>query len=165
MKPCKCLAISLVVAAMIALTSCSDSVDDDRIPLTPVHIDLGNTGYWDPYGVHGLGSSRSFILHISPPDFPWTAATYTGFGGILLVTDLFNNPLAYDLACPVERNRDVRVVYDADNLNARCPQCKSVYNVSEFNGSPVSGRAYELKYGLRRYRVTPTPQGGYIIIQ
>ena len=28
--------------------------------------------------------------------------TYTGFGGILLVTDMSGSPLAYDLACPVE---------------------------------------------------------------
>ncbi len=150
---------------MVVMTSCSDSVDDDRIPLTPVHIDLANSGYWDTYGVHGLGSSRRFILHFQPADFPWTAATYTGFGGILLVTDIFNNPMAYDLACPVERNREVRIVYDAEKLNARCPQCKSVYDVSEFNGSPISGRAYELKYGLRRYRVLPSAQGGYTILQ
>ncbi len=43
-----------VIVAMFALLSCSD-VNDDRIPVTAVNIDLGNQGYWDTYGVHTVG--------------------------------------------------------------------------------------------------------------
>lgn len=84
---------------------------------------------------------------------------------MLLVTDIVNNPLAYDLACPVERQRNVRVVYNPDDLRARCPQCGSVYDVSEFYGSPVSGPAYDRKFALRRYNVVPAAGSGYIIRQ
>lgn len=143
--------------------SCSE-VDDDRIPFAPVNIDLGNQGYWDTYGVHALGQYRYFILKQQPVGFPWNANTYTGFGGVLLVTDIEGYPIAYDLACPVEVKRDVRVVYDTENLNVHCPVCGSVYDVNELNGSPVSGPAHKKKYGLRRYRVQPATLGGYVIV-
>ncbi|MDE6458664.1 MAG: hypothetical protein K2L31_08735, partial [Muribaculum sp.] len=99
-----------------------------------------------------------------PADVPFTAMTFTGFGGILLVTDLTNSPLAYDLSCPVEVSPTVRVRFNPDNLEARCPQCGSVYNVCEYQGSAVSGVAYDRKYGLRRYRVLPAATGGYNIV-
>lgn len=156
--------ISLVTLILTALSSCGE-VNDERIPAMSVNVELSNPGYWDIYGVHGLGQSRRFIKSDRiPADFPFTAMTFTGFGGILLVTDLENNPLAYDLACPVEVSPTVRVQFNSGNLEARCPQCGSVYNVCEYQGSAVSGIAYDRKYGLRRYRVLPAATGGYNIV-
>ena len=153
-----------VIVAMFALLSCSD-VNDDRIPVTAVNIDLGNQGYWDTYGVHTVGQFRYFIKsEKQPADFPYTAMTYTGFGGILLVTDLSGSPLAYDLACPVECTPNVRVVFDTSTLQAVCHKCGSRYDVCEFNGSPLSGPAHEHKYGLRRYRAVRASAGGYTIV-
>ena len=101
-----------VIVAMFALLSCSD-VNDDRIPVTAVNIDLGNQGYWDTYGVHTVGQFRYFIKsEKQPADFPYTAMTYTGFGGILLVTDMSGSPLAYDLGGPGECTPHVRGVFD-----------------------------------------------------
>lgn len=163
------LRTSLNTAAALLLTVAAASckgVDDDRIPLSPVYIDLGSQGLWDSYGVHSLGNSRRFIKDTTPSQpagFFYSAASYTGFGGVLLVTDIVNTPLAYDLACPVERQRNVRVVYNPDDLRVHCPECGSVYDVSEFYGSPVSGPAYERKFGLRRYTVVPAIGTGYII--
>ncbi len=149
--------------AAAVLSACS-SVDDDRVPVANVYLDLGNQGYWDIYGVHGLGQSRYFIKSDRvPSNFPYTAMTFTGYGGILLVTDISGYPLAYDLSCPVEAKPDIRVRYLEDDLKAECPVCGSCYNVNEYNGSPVSGKAFDLKYGLRRYRVVPGAQGGYLI--
>lgn len=153
-----------VALSAIALTSCSH-VDDDRIPAVGVNISLDNPGYWTTYGVHGLGQYRYFIKSENiPADFHYTALTFTGFGGILLVTDIYNQPLAYDLACPVEMKPTVRISYDPDKLRARCNSCGSEYDVNEFNGSPVSGPAHEKKYGLRRYRVIPSSSGGYNMV-
>ncbi|MCM1094156.1 MAG: hypothetical protein NC248_08305 [Bacteroides sp.] len=154
--------LSVIVSGILA-TGCSE-VDDDRIPATPVNIDLGNQGYWDSYGVHGLSQYRYFILHQQPAGFPWNANTYTGFGGVLLVTDIAGYPLAYDLSCPVERKQTVRILYDPENLNAHCPTCGSVYDVNELYGSPISGPAHSKKYGLRRYHVVPAALGGYTIV-
>ncbi len=150
--------------ATVLTVSCGE-VNDERIPAMSVNVELSNPGYWDIYGVHGLGQSRTFIKSERvPADFPFTAMTFTGFGGILLVTDLSNSPIAYDLACPVEVDPKVRVEFSPDNLEARCEKCGSVYNVCEYQGSAVSGIAYDRKYGLRRYRVLPASTGGYNIV-
>ena len=114
--------------------------------------------------MHGLSQYRYFILHQQPAGFPWNANTYTGFGGVLLVTDIAGYPLAYDLSWPVERKQTVRILYDRDNLNAYCPTCGSVYDVNELYGSPISGPAHSKKYGLRRYHVVPAALGGYTIV-
>ena len=90
--------------------------------------------------------------------------SYTGFGGVLLVTDIQNYPLAYDLACPVEKSQKVRVEFDSESLLARCPVCHSEYNVCEFFGSPVSGEAYRKKWKLRQYKALPSAEGGYRIV-
>ena len=129
---------------------------------------------WNSYGVSGVGISRDFINWqgvLSPTGFPFTANTYVGFGGVLLIggidpfTSETNVPLAYDLACPVECSQTVRVVIDQDNLEAVCPVCGSHYNVLTAGGAPVAGPALtaKYKYGLRRYVCDPVQDGGYII--
>lgn len=158
---------------MSAATSCNQ-LDDDRIPSLPVYINLSGAGMWNTYGVAGVGISRNFIQtsgSVSPSGFPYTANSYTGFGGVLLIggVDPFtaepNVPLAYDLACPVERQQNVRIVIDSDNLEAVCHKCGSRYDVVMAGGSPVAGPALtgDTKYGLRRYTCTPDKSGGYII--
>ncbi|MDE7348025.1 MAG: hypothetical protein K2N48_14940 [Muribaculaceae bacterium] len=156
-----------------ALLSCNQ-VDDDRIPSLPVYIDISNVGMWNTYGVSGVGISRNFINWqgtVSPAGFPYTANTYVGFGGVLLIggVDPFtsepNVPLAYDLSCPVERSQTVRVAVNADNLEAVCHVCGSRYDVVTAGGAPVGGPALtgDTKYGLRRYVCQPGQGGGYII--
>jgi len=154
-----------VVAGLSGLCAC-DSVDDDRIPVYQVRIALDNTGLWDTYGVHAYGDSRVFVRPSVPADFPYTVSTYTGFGGVLLVMGGSDavTVLAYDLACPVERQSSVRVAIDRESGGeAVCPSCGSRFNVIEYNGSPVSGKAYLSHYALRRYRAIPSLNGGYTI--
>lgn len=162
-----------LMALLSALSSCNQ-VDDDRIPSLPVYINLSGAGLWNSYGVSGVGISRRFINYQgeqSPAGFPYNANTYVGFGGVLLIggidpfTSEPNVPLAYDLSCPVERSQTVRVVVDADNLEAVCQVCGSHYNVVSAGGSPVSGPALtgKYKYGLRRYSCDPGQGGGYIV--
>lgn len=148
-----------------------DSIDDDRIPNLTVSINLSDPGMWNEYGVFGAGYSRRFIRQLSEPaGFPYTANTYTGFGGIMLIQgiDPFTgdlSPLAYDLACPVECKAEVRVNYDPETYTAICPMCDSHYNVFDRGGAPISGPAAtrEHKYSLRRYRCVGTEYGGYVI--
>ena len=156
------LLLSLI--AVLSATASCNQVDDDRIPSLPVYINLSGAGMWNSYGVSGVGISRDFINWqgvLSPTGFPFTANTYVGFGGVLLIggidpfTSETNVPLAYDLACPVECSQTVRVVIDQDNLEAVCPVCGSHYNVLTAGGAPVAGPALtgKYKYGLRRYWV------------
>lgn len=165
------LLLSLMIVVS-AFTSCNQ-IDDDRIPSLPVYINLSGAGMWNSYGVSGIGVARYFINsngEISPEGFHYTANSYVGFGGVLLIggidpfTSEPNVPLAYDLSCPVERSQTVRVAIDADNLEAVCRVCGSHYDVITAGGAPVAGPALtgKYKYGLRRYFCDPS-QGGYII--
>ncbi|MCM1517306.1 MAG: hypothetical protein NC117_01515 [Pseudoflavonifractor sp.] len=157
------LSISAATALLTA-TSC-ESIDDERIPPVSVRIDLSNIGLWHTYGVPGALDHREFIRNATPPvpiDFPYTALTYTGFGGILLVGDISGAPVAYDLACPVECKADIRIRVDAAASDAYCPVCGSHYDIFSNRGYPTSGPAAKDRYGLQVYHVTPKDDG-YII--
>ncbi len=161
-------AIASAIICSLSLCSCHDTVDSERIPYAPVHVDLSGQGTWDTYGVHAFGQGRKFIrtgnsVDQEPKNFHYSDLSATGFGGLLLVGDLENMPLLYDLACPVERKQSVRVSYNPDTQLATCPQCGSQYNVCEHFGSPVSGQAFQHKWGLKRYTPRPSSLGGYIL--
>ncbi len=153
------------------LCSCHE-IDDERIPRMPVSINITGAGMWNTYGVAGTGLYREFILQEwLPYGFPYTQGSATGFGGVLLIggmdpfTSEPNVPLAYDLSCPVECKRDIRVFIDESNLDAVCPVCQSHYNVVTGGGSPLSGPALTgaTKYGLRRYQCLAGAGGGYYL--
>lgn len=144
-------------------------LNDDRIPMMPVNIDLSNPGVWASWGVFDYGGDyREFILSEGKPaGFPYIYNSATGFGGVLLIggQNPFTGetgPLAYDLSCPVERQRDIRVHIIA-NMDAVCDVCGSHYNVVEANGTPVSGPAKDMGYAMTSYNCYPTVYGGYII--
>ncbi len=158
-------------ATAVAVASC-DTIDDERIPRMAVNINLSDIGLWNSYGVAGFGDSRRFILGSGvrePAGFAYSQTSATGFGGVLLIggMDAFTTqtgvPLAYDLACPVERSRDVRVRVEPERYEAVCDACGSHYDVTMGAGRPLSGPAARMNYGLRNYQCLPTQQGGYII--
>lgn len=165
--------IAGVGLTLLTLQSCS-GVDDDRLPNYPVNIRLSDTGQWITYGVAGFGSYRRFINSDGvrePRSFPYTENSATGFGGVLLISgmDPFSGatdiPLAYDLACPVECDRNIRVNIDPDDYSAVCPSCGSVYGVTTAAGAPISGPAASPSspFGLRRYTCISSGNGGYFI--
>lgn len=164
--------ISLIIAfALCVMQSCTQ-IDDDQIPSMPVSINLSDAGLWNIYGVNGFGIYRNFIKDLGEPSgYHYTEGTYTGYGGVLLIggMDPFNNdtdvPLAYDLSCPVECKRNIRVYIDPESLEAVCPTCGSRYDVTMQGGAAVSGSAYNHKprYGLRRYLCVPSGYNGYMI--
>lgn len=166
------IVLSALATLLLALASC-DTLVDDRIPAMPVNINLGGHGMWNTYGVSGYGQYNRFILYSNtrlPSGFPYTETSRTGFGGVLLIScvDPFSGdmgPMAYDLACPVERKQTVRVEVDPENYEAFCPECGSRYNITERGGSPISGPALTSKYQLKRYNCIPAGDGmgGYII--
>ncbi len=164
----------LVMIMQSALTGCN-TIDSERIPGYTVSINLSPSSVWQVYGVHGYGEWRKFVRELQEPsNFSWTERTYTGFGGVLLVcgTDAFTNeagvPIAYDLSCPVECRREVRVeMVSEDPLPvARCPVCKSRYEVIQAGGRPLSGPALTDNLGLRIYRCVPPANGvgGFFIV-
>ena len=168
-KPSKLrpLLIAAVAMAAAAVVSC-ESVDNHRIPAATVMVNFNTIGDWQIYGVNGAGQTRNFIRQTGEPfGFPYTVAEQTGYGGIMLVGDPLGEYLAFDLACPVEVKPDIRVVYDTSTDKAgivRCPKCGSTYDIYT-HGTPLSGEALRLKYGLEEYRVfvgNPMPPYAYI---
>lgn len=150
---------------MAAVVHSCHTVDDNRVPVAPVNIVFNTVADWDIYGVAGAMDYRRFIRDRRvPANYPYTAMTYTGFGGVLLLTDVMGNPRAYDLCCPVECSRNTIVDIDTEKMQARCPDCGSTYEVFSLNGSPTSGPAAEYGYGLRNYRVLPGRDGAYRVV-
>ena len=86
---------------MSAMTAAScKHLDDDRVPVMPVNIVFATPADWDVYGVSGALSYKNFIRERRvPASFPYTALTYTGYGGVLLLCDVQGAPQAYDLSC------------------------------------------------------------------
>lgn len=82
-----------------------------------------------------------------------------GYGGLLIFssTELIEGTsfyylYAYDLACPHEREPNVKVVPNSNN-RAECPKCGSVYSLS--GGTVISGKSQS---PLVRYQAIPSNQ-------
>lgn len=166
-------AASFFIAAVFMFSSCN-RVEDDVLPAMPVNVDLSDVGIWNVYGVFGFGTYRYFVRDMNKPaGFVYGGSTATGYGGILLVggMDPFQIetciPMAYDMSCPVEKNRNIRIYFDEDNLAAVCEKCGSRFDVTMQGGAPISGLASQCspKVGLRRYQVLQTMTGGYVIVR
>lgn len=154
-----CAAVLLSMAA-----SCTE-INDNQIPTVPVNINLSSAGYWQTYGVASPGAYRYFNKSERiPANYPYNANSFTGFGGVLLVSDLYTNtPIAYDMSCPVERRANIRVAINASSYEAVCSSCGSHFDVMGGWGTPLSGKALTQKVGLNRYKVIKTG-GGYNIV-
>lgn len=156
------ICVLLIVSGVMACTK----ISDNQIPSYPVNLNLSTAGYWQTYGVTSPGSYRLFNkVERIPANYPYNANIYTGFGGVLLVCDIFSNePLAYDASCPVERRADVRVAIDENSsYEAVCSKCGSHFNVMSGWGTPVSGKALTQKVGLTRYDVIKTGSGYNVV--
>lgn len=156
-------ALVVVMLLMCLLGSCSH-VDNRRLPAANVYLVFWTQADWVTYGVSGAGSHKRYIKSERiPSDFPYSATSATGYGGLLVCTSYNGDPLAYDLACPVECRGDVRVFINEDNL-AECPKCHSCFDVFMQYGAPVSGEAAEKGYGMQLYNVTGGRSGEYLVI-
>ena len=155
----------LIIAVMLTGLAGCKHLDDDRIPPAPVRLSFNTVADWNTYGVPGALSHKRYIKNERiPRDFPYTALSQTGFGGILIVGDILGAPRAYDLACPVECKADVRIIVDTEASNAYCPKCHSVYDIFTNYGQPLSGPALDYGYGLQKYYVGAGNQGEYMVV-
>ncbi len=156
--------ISLTAIALTVICACH-SVDDDRLPPAPVRLSFNTVAEWNLYGNPAALQYKMFIKEQRlPANYNYTAISETGFGGILLVGDAFGMPLAYDLACPVEMRKEIRIKVDTEKNEAYCPNCGSRYDIFANYGSPLSGKAAEQGYGLQKYHVGAGAAGEYMVI-
>ncbi len=154
--------ITIAMSLFATLLAGCEKVKYDRIPSAPVRIEFGNAAIWSIYGVAAYPDHKEFIKENNKPQgFTYTANSYTGYGGVMLLCNPVNTILAYDLSCPVERSSTVRITYDEETFVLRCDKCGSTYDIS--TGSPLSGQAYENKYFLQPYAVYLNAMGGCLI--
>lgn len=155
----------MAAAAVLCMLSACHRIDDTRILPARAWLVFNSVAEWNLYGVPGALDHRSFVKDERlPANYPYTAVSATGFGGILLCGDINGQAVAYDLACPVECRSTVRVFVDGEANVAECPVCHSTYDVFTLGGYPLSGVAAQRGYGLRRYYVHPGPQGEYLVV-
>ena len=155
--------ILLIFTLLTAMAGC-DTLDNRRLPVANVHLTFYTQADWVTYGVSGARQYRIFIREKrQPANYPYTADSYTGFGGILLCTTDIGDYVAYDLACPVECRADTRVAVGSDGI-AECPKCHSRYDIFSLPGHPVGGEAADRGYGLQTYRVSPGSGGEYMVV-
>ena len=84
-----------------------------------------------------------------------------GYGGILVYTGLglddSGNTMyyAFDMACPYEAKKDIKVYPIEGKLgNVKCEECGTIYDVSYGYGYPIEGPSKEV---LKKYNTTLTP--------
>lgn len=149
--------LAMPLLAVAVMTAGCDSVNDERIPPYNVHLTFPTVGDWNVYGVQEAAAGHRIYINTPrlrvPSDFPYSQLDYTGFGGLLLVTDVLGDLHAYDLACPYECKADVRIDVPAGSTEARCPSCHSTFSIYTNFGNPTSGPAADRGYALQKYHV------------
>lgn len=156
-------AAALAAAAVLLLSACHH-IDNRRLPFHHANLLFWTQAEWEEHGVTGAGQYKIFDKKKRiPSNFNYLASSATGFGGILLVSTYSGEPIAFDMACPVECRADVTIFINADK-QAECERCHSCYDVFMQMGAPVSGEAATEGYGLEVYTVAPGPSGEYKVI-
>jgi len=114
------------------------------IPNYQVNLDLN---------LNGLDTRLNAKLAYEVFTKPRVELDRLGYGGILVINGIGSNQVdlyAYDLACPVEVQPNIRVIPDSTGVTAHCPKCGTVFNIADGTGAPKSGGT---KYFLKSYRV------------
>lgn len=126
------------------LAGCDDSVRSS-IPDAPVYLELNMATA--PYTSMKY-SSNNFVFFETRNNLPVTFSV--GYAGIIVGTGFDGAYYAFDMSCPFEVKRDVRV-YPNDLGQAVCEECGSIFDIGNGNGFPISGKATE---PLKRYRTS-----------
>jgi len=93
-----------------------------------------------------LGSMGNY-LYVTKSNI---ATDRLGYGGILVVHAYDDNYYAFDLACPVELNQNIRVGKPDLSFICKCDSCGERYDLSLGLGVPLNHISKET---LRRYKV------------
>lgn len=132
------------------LLSCDNSYDSS-IPDFPVYLELDFRV--SPYNT--LKNSVNQYLIIDH----WIQTGRIGFSGVLVYTDFEGKYCAFDLCCPYEAQRDIKITPN-ENGEAVCEKCGSVFSIAYGIGNPVSGPA---KQPLKRYKAIVQGDVLYIV--
>lgn len=123
------------------LFSCEDANDNSSIPDYPVYLERNTNSEAIP--LRTIGGVMTFTEYEKSSDA-------LGYGGIMIMYGYKDEYYAYDMACPYEKKRTVRVTPNGVG-QAICDECGSVFNIGWGGGYRESGPAEE---NLKGYTVT-----------
>lgn len=132
--------------------SCDDNYVSS-IPDYPVYLELNLTTY--PYNDLNY-SSNVFFYFETRANLP--ATNSIGFGGLIVNTGFDGNFYAFDMCCPYEAKKTIKV-YPNDIGEAVCKECGSIFDIGNGTGFPTSGLAKEPLRNYRTYR-----NGNYLYV-
>src|SRR5690554_477688 len=140
--------ISFVIFSVISfLFSCADKAPRGSIPFAPVDFEINLNGL-----DHVLRNPLSFRV-FTEQDRRFPEERF-GFSGVVIVSSATANELyAYDLCCPHEKKREIKVA-PQDDGTAICEGCGSVFATIYGRGTVMQGPATE---ELQSYLVYPLP--------
>ena len=84
-----------------------------------------------------------------------------GYGGILVINGIGKeeiNLYAYDLSCPVECDKSIKVNV-TDEVKAKCPNCGAIYDIYYGIGNSEN----KPKYTLKSYKVKQSSSNLYYV--
>ncbi|WP_255495137.1 hypothetical protein [Dysgonomonas sp. 521] len=128
-----------------SLLSCSKDESLNTVPAEPVHFEVSLIKSPDK-NLRTPNNSETFTQ-------PRLSTDRVGYSGLLVIcsavpiTSTTYQLYAYDLCCPNEKRRDIRVAAQGDGT-AKCPQCGSVFEIFNGVGNVKSGPS---KDGLQIY--------------
>ena len=142
----------LFLISLLISFSCTQT-EDNYFPSYRVNLELDLT-----FEDKALNEQMAYKTYIAGQTSGLAESELTGFGGVLVYHGL-TGIAAYDLACPYEQKRSIRIEVDSTKLYAICPECGSTFNIWEGTGTHISGPATR---GLKIYSTIQT--GNKIIV-
>ncbi|GHT20335.1 hypothetical protein AGMMS4957_06910 [Bacteroidia bacterium] len=146
-----CIKPTMAMLIWCGFLACTDT---ERSPIPDMQVSLSiDLNYQDADLVPAL-ATKSFTV-------PRVATDKLGFGGVLVINGYSANGaptlFAYDLACPVEVERDVKVIADEAG-RATCPKCGATFVLAWGSGMPEKS-----KHPLKSYLVRQTGERKYSV--
>jgi nitrite reductase/ring-hydroxylating ferredoxin subunit len=133
--------ILLIGSLLFSPISCEKV--ENPIPVQRVYLNLDLT--FEDKELKAVPSCKAFTIK----DANLAQGESVGFGGVLVIHNMFGEYKAFDLACPFEARQDVLVEVDNEILYAVCPVCGTKYDVGTGNGAPNGkGRHYMRTYNV-----------------
>lgn len=126
----------LLIACSLLASACGKKANYSSVPDAPVFIQISLDYYPQ------LRSAYQYACFtpedITPPQQanPYVNIRHTGYGGILIYTTLSSltpeipEYHAFDMACPYEKDKNIRVYPDSSSIYAVCEQCGSRFDLS-----------------------------------
>lgn len=149
--------VALLLVLFLPLSFCAEEAPRATVPFAPVSflVDLNGLD-------HSLNSPLSYKVYTEQDRR--SDEDRFGFSGLLVVSANTTETVlyAYDLCCPHEKRRDIKVV-PGDNGTAACPACGSMFVTLYGFGAVEAGPASE---PLQKYRIIPFPSraGAYRVM-